>query len=233
MGPKCKCLFTYFAALSVAFQKGSVAKSQCCFGGRRMFWKPLDQTIILWKLTTSQLPHAAYREVAFMEPFSAGESESVALQSIFELTVSNAASLLRCVCQRWGGNSCVNTAVAMETAGLPYLLLLPSCWPSLRVLSGPPEPSESSQAPRRCSFALPLSPADWRALWMIAAVSVSHGFRWQLDSQQKHIQVGCGSCLNGSRGWRIDPVVGGDPWSLTSYSYSYYLKVLCRTKFTL
>lgn len=71
----------------------------------------------------------------------------------------------------WGGNGCVNTAVAMETAELPHLLLHPSCWPSLRTLSGPLEPSEGSQAPRRCSFAVPASAADWRAVWMIAATS--------------------------------------------------------------
>lgn len=66
---------------------------------------------------------------------------------------------------RWGGNSCVNTAVAMETAGFPYLFFpLTQIVHVVLALKS----SESSQAPLLCfSLSLSSNPADWCVIWMI------------------------------------------------------------------
>lgn len=51
------------------------------------FGNPWEQTIIPRKLSTSQLLHVGDRTVAFTEPLPAGESESLALEGVFELTI--------------------------------------------------------------------------------------------------------------------------------------------------
>lgn len=67
---------------------------------------------------------------------------------------------------RWGGNSCVNTAVSMETVGFPYLFFpLTQIVHVVLALKS----SESSQAPLLCfSLSLSLNPGDWCVIWMTA-----------------------------------------------------------------
>lgn len=86
---------------SSVLQRGSLGQKPMLFlGGRGKVWEPLEQTIIPRKLSPSQLLHVGDRTVAFMEPLPAGESESLALEGVFELTIRNAASLLQRICPR-------------------------------------------------------------------------------------------------------------------------------------
>lgn len=118
---------------------------------------------------------------------------------------------------RWGGNSCVNTAVAMETAGFLYLLFFLSFLLThfVHVVQAL-KPSESLQAP--LPFAYYFGSGWLMCVWTIATIIVSHALSWQRDAPQEDV---CGvpagwlyenrmwvffSCLNGRRAW-IETVV--------------------------